>query len=81
MARKRKGRSSTARTEDSDPQSQSAKLLINSYEDVADSEDEFHINQDKVLLDEGPARKRQRQLEEEGKSAAKLFSLALFPPR
>merc|ERR1712093_815984 len=27
---------------------------ITTYEDVADSEDEFHINRDKVLLDEGP---------------------------
>ncbi|KAK4694594.1 U3 small nucleolar RNA-associated protein 3, partial [Lecanoromycetidae sp. Uapishka_2] len=43
-----------------------SKLRINTYEDVADSEDEFHINRDKILLDEGPAQKRQRQLEEEG---------------
>ena len=43
-----------------------SKLVINSFEDVADSEDEFHINQDKILLEEGPAQKKQRQIEEEG---------------
>ena len=42
-----------------------SKLVINTYEDVADSEDEFHINRDKILLDDGPARKRQRKLEED----------------
>ena len=46
---------------------QDAKLTINSYEDVADSEDEFHINRDKVLLAEGQARKRQRKLQDESK--------------
>ena len=43
-----------------------SKLRINTYEDVADSEDEFHINRDKILLEEGPAQKRQRKLQEEG---------------
>ena len=43
-----------------------AKLIINSYEDVANSEDEFFIGRDKILLEEGPERKRQRRLEEEG---------------
>ncbi|CZT52906.1 related to SAS10 protein, involved in silencing [Rhynchosporium secalis] len=38
---------------------------ITSYEDVADSEDEFHINRDKVLLDEGPDAKRRRKYQEE----------------
>ncbi|MCJ1249384.1 hypothetical protein MMC30_006607 [Trapelia coarctata] len=42
-----------------------AKLRISIYEDVADSEDEFHLNRDKVLLDDGPDRKRQRRQEEE----------------
>ena len=42
------------------------KLNIRSYEDVADSEDEFHINRDKILLEETPARKRQRVFREEG---------------
>lgn len=43
------------------------KLRINTYEDVANSEDEFFINQDKILLEEGPAQKRQRKIEEDGK--------------
>ena len=55
----------------SGPQLESAgddntKLFINSHEDVANSEDEFYIHRDKILLDEGPARKRQKQLEEQG---------------
>ena len=44
----------------------SSKLIINTFEDVADSEDEFHINRDKILLEEGPAQKRQRKALEEG---------------
>ncbi|KAL9099857.1 MAG: hypothetical protein Q9163_004705 [Psora crenata] len=42
-----------------------SKLAINTFEDVADSEDEFHINRDKILLEEGPAQKRQRISQEE----------------
>jgi U3 small nucleolar RNA-associated protein 3 len=36
------------------------------YEDLADSEDEFHINRDKVMLDDGPDAKRRKKWEEEG---------------
>jgi len=43
-----------------------SKLRVNTYEDVADSEDEFHINRDKILLEEGPPQKRQRRAREEG---------------
>ncbi len=42
------------------------KLRVNTYEDVADSEDEFHINRDKILLEEGPVQKKQRRSREEG---------------
>ena len=42
------------------------KLHVTSYEDVADSEDEFHINRDKILLDEGPEQKRRRKIQEQG---------------
>ncbi|KAL8719996.1 MAG: hypothetical protein Q9181_007981, partial [Wetmoreana brouardii] len=42
-----------------------SKRTINTYEDVADSEDEFFINRDKILLDEGPAQKKRRKLEED----------------
>ncbi|KAG9241454.1 Sas10/Utp3 family protein-like protein [Calycina marina] len=38
---------------------------INSYEDVADSEDEFHITRDKIMLNEGPDAKRRRKINEE----------------
>lgn len=40
---------------------------ISTFEDVADSEDEFHIQRDKVMLDDGPQAKRQRKYAEEGK--------------
>lgn len=43
-----------------------SKLAINSWEDVADSEDEFILNREKVMLDEGPAAKRLRKYQEEG---------------
>ena len=39
---------------------------INSYEDVADSEDEFHINRDKVMLEDGPDAKRRKKWEDNG---------------
>lgn len=44
-------------------------MRINTFEDVADSEDEFHMNRDKILLDEGPAAKRMRKYQEEGLSS------------
>ncbi|KAF2120421.1 Sas10 C-terminal domain-containing protein [Lophiotrema nucula] len=42
-----------------------SKLRITTYEDVADSEDDFHLNQDKILLDEAPAAKRLRKWKEQ----------------
>ena len=44
-----------------------SKLRVTTFEDVADSEDEFHINQDKILLEESSLHKRQRKAREEGK--------------
>lgn len=38
---------------------------INSYKDVADSEDEFHMQRDKIMFDDGPDAKRRRKIEEE----------------
>ena len=58
-----------------------SKLRINTYEDVADSEDEFHINRDKILLDEGPAQKRQRKLQEEGKAFEIVMSTISYTDR
>ena len=43
-----------------------SKIHVNTFEDVADSEDEFLINRDKVLLEEGPLQKRQRRAREDG---------------
>ena len=48
------------------PKEENSKLAISTYEDVADSEDEFHINRDKILLDDGPAAKKMRKWREEG---------------
>jgi len=42
---------------------------IESYADIADSEDDFHIERDMMMLDEGPDAKRRRKLEEEGRLA------------
>lgn len=42
-----------------------SKLKLSSYEDVMDSEDEFLEGREKILLDEGPVRKRVRQMREE----------------
>ncbi|PVH76836.1 hypothetical protein DL98DRAFT_464472 [Cadophora sp. DSE1049] len=67
MAKKRKA---SGRFEGANPdngfESKGGKMgAITSYEDVADSEDEFHINRDKVLLDEGPDAKRRRKWQQE----------------
>jgi U3 small nucleolar RNA-associated protein 3 len=45
---------------------ENTKKRITTYEDVADSEDEFYLNQDKILLDEGPQAKKLRKWKEEG---------------
>ncbi|KAL8685466.1 MAG: hypothetical protein Q9224_005806, partial [Gallowayella concinna] len=42
-----------------------SRQTINTYQDVADSEDEFFINRDKVLLEEGPVQKKRRKIEED----------------
>ena len=65
MAKKRKagGRSSG---EPKNPGKEDTHMAITSYEDVADSEDEFLINREKILLEEGPAAKKLRKWKEEG---------------
>ena len=66
MAKKRKV--SSRRDEDGTGQSVDigqARKRIRDYEDVAGSDDEFHINRDKVLLDEAPEAKRRRKWQEE----------------
>ena len=78
MAKKRKQSNGVPRA----PQEQvknreEGKLILNSYEDVADSEDDFQIQRDKVLLEEGPAQKRQRRVREEGKYCQMQWSSLL----
>lgn len=67
MAKKRKG---SGRREPSGPREfdeKDAKLgPITTYEDLADEEDDFHINRDKVMLDDGPDAKRRRKWAEQG---------------
>ncbi|KAL8945608.1 MAG: hypothetical protein Q9222_007873, partial [Ikaeria aurantiellina] len=66
MGKKRKSSSQTAgQQRNGQIPEESSKRSITTYEDVADSEDEFFINRDKVLLEEGPAQKRRRKLDEE----------------
>ena len=68
MAKKRKVSSNAAETEPSTGwNDQGGKLrAVNTYEDIADSEDEFHANRDKIMLDDGPDAKRRRKWQEEG---------------
>lgn len=65
MAKKRKAGGRTY-GDSKAPKNDDSKLTINSWEDVADSEDEFLLNREKVMLDEGPAAKRLRKYQEEG---------------
>lgn len=62
--RKASGQSTKSGTQEFD-RSQ-GKVAFATYEDIADSEDEFHINRDKVMLDQEPHAKRQRKLSDEG---------------
>ena len=66
MAKKRKAASRVA-PEQSGPAMDigHSRKRIRTYEDVADSDDDFHINRDKVLLDEEPDTKRRRKWQEE----------------
>ena len=68
MAKKRKapGAAKEKATENED-HNKRVRLNVNSYEDVADSDDEFHIARDKVLLEEAPAQKRSRKIQEQGR--------------
>jgi U3 small nucleolar RNA-associated protein 3 len=66
MAKKRKAGGGASRAPKA-PKEEDSRMRINTFEDVADSEDEFHMNRDKILLDEGPAAKRIRKYQEEDK--------------
>ncbi|KAI9759036.1 MAG: hypothetical protein M4579_002625 [Chaenotheca gracillima] len=66
MGKKRKVSGRSARHDaPENSKSDSGKLgPIRTYEDIADSEDEFHANRDKVSFEDGNAKKRRRQEEE-----------------
>lgn len=69
MAKKRKASSAGASRDDvADDSNKRTKMRIKTYEDVAGSDDEFHINRDKIMLDDGPEAKRRRRVQEEGKT-------------
>ncbi|KAF2401071.1 hypothetical protein EJ06DRAFT_581285 [Trichodelitschia bisporula] len=65
MAKKRKTSSRAAATRSEPAPLGSSKLTINTYADVADSEDEFLANREMIMLDEGRDAKRRRMAAEE----------------
>jgi U3 small nucleolar RNA-associated protein 3 len=67
MAKKRKAPSHSTTTDGRGGfEERGGKLApITTYEDVANSEDEFHILRDEILLDERPDAKRRRKWAEE----------------
>ena len=68
MGRKRKapGGPFGEGTKATDWEHDSSRLLVNTYEDVANSEDEFLAHRDKILLHEGPEARKLKYLEEKG---------------
>lgn len=70
MAKKRKAPAgSAARDPVPDDSNKRTRMRIDTYEDVAGSDDEFHLNRDKVLLDDGPEAKRRRKYQDQGTKA------------
>ncbi|KAK1985521.1 Sas10 domain-containing protein [Colletotrichum cereale] len=68
MAKKRKASAQNARTGPKELDPADARLgPITTYEDVADSEEEYFLNRDKIMFDEGPKSKRRKRVEEEDK--------------
>jgi len=67
MAKKRKAGGGPKTLQKSEEQpNKRVRMNVQSYEDVAGSDDEFHINRDKVLLDEGDDARRKRKRQEQG---------------
>jgi U3 small nucleolar RNA-associated protein 3 len=63
---KRKRKTSSQNGPSTANERHSSKLAVNSWEDVADSEDEYLLKREKILLDEGPDAKRRRKVAEDG---------------
>jgi U3 small nucleolar RNA-associated protein 3 len=70
MGKKRKAASLNSRSTNAIRGAADAQLRLHTFEDAADSEDDFHLNRDKVLLEEEPAMKRRRQQNEDGAPSA-----------
>lgn len=69
MAKKRKASAAAAAPQAApDASDKRIRMRVDTYEDVAGSDDEFHMNRDKVLLDDGPDAKRRRKWQEQGKT-------------
>jgi U3 small nucleolar RNA-associated protein 3 len=50
-------------------------------ETFADSQDEFFAGKDQIMVEEGPSRKRRKQIEEEGMNTPNVFGLSLTKPK
>lgn len=60
MGKKRKASRPTEPSGPREVDPSDARLMVNSYEDLADSEEEYFINRDKILLEDGPSSKRRK---------------------
>lgn len=64
-------RKKSGRTAEPKPRSIEEAATTAKYDEdetFADSQDEFFAGKDQIMLEEGPSRKRRKQIEEEGKS-------------
>jgi len=62
MAKRKRGNVPTRAQVEGFEDKSASRLAVKNFEDVADSEDEFFINKDKILLEDDPDAKRRRQL-------------------
>lgn len=65
MAKKRKAARPAAPSGPRELDPADAKLRVTTYEDIADSEEEYFINKDRIDFDDEPKSKRQRRIEDE----------------
>jgi U3 small nucleolar RNA-associated protein 3 len=75
MGKKRKASGSDSKAQLPE---ESAKLALNSWEDIADEQDEFLLNREKILLDEGVVAKRRRRDREEGMTYLTFYKSKLI---
>ena len=79
MAKKKRSERSARPSGPREVEAKDARLgPIATFEDVADSEDEFMVNRDKVLLDDGPDERRKRKWREEGKTTHERITSLLI---